>query len=117
MKRLATLISILALSGCNTIENQYVDATGKHGSGQTTFSATLSDGKFSIAEKSGSCSGQFDSWSNATVVFPVTCTNGKSGSVVMTRPTANASIIAGEGTIQFVGGETRRFVFGPKRFQ
>ena len=107
----------ILLASCNSIENQYVDATGKHGSGQTTFSVTQSDGKFSIADKAGTCGGTFDSWSGATVVFPVACTNGKTGTVVMTRPTANASLVAGEGTIQFVGGETRRFIFGPKRFQ
>jgi hypothetical protein len=31
----------------------------------------------------------------------------------MTRPTANASIIAGEGTMQFTNGEIRRFIFAP----
>ncbi len=116
MKPLAPLLPIILLTSCNTIENHYVDATGKLGSGQTTMSVTQSDGKFSIADEAVACSGTFDSWANATVVFPVNCTNGKSGSVVMTRPTANGSLVAGEGTIQFVTGESRRFTFGPTRF-
>lgn len=112
MNRAPLLIALAFLAGCNTIENQYVDATGKHGSGQTTFSATMSDGKFSIADKGVTCSGTFDSWQASTVVFPVACTDGRRGSVTMTRPTANASLVAGEGTMQLGGGEVRRFVFG-----
>lgn len=104
----------VALASCNTIENQYVDATGKHGSGQTTFSTTFSDGKFSVSDAKSTCSGTFASWQSATVVFPVKCSDGKTGSVTMTRPTANASMVAGEGTMQLSSGETRRFVFGRK---
>lgn len=111
-KKLLPLAFLAALAGCNTVENQYVDASGKRGSGQTTFSVTFSDGKFSISDAGVTCSGSFDSWQSATVVFPVTCSDGKSGSVTMTRPTANASLVAGEGTMQLTNGETRRFVFG-----
>lgn len=106
--------ALIALSSCNTIENQYVDATGKHGSGQTTFGVTQENGKFSISDSGVTCSGAFPNWRNATVVFPVRCSDGKSGSVTMTRPTTNASMVAGEGTIQFTNGETKRFVFGRK---
>lgn len=107
------IIAILAVSGCNSISNRYVDARGKHGRGETTFSVTQSNGTFSISDEKVTCKGTFDSWSDATVVFPVTCGDGKSGTVVMTRPTADATMVAGEGTIEFTDGTIRRFVFGP----
>jgi hypothetical protein len=112
MNRAPLLLALTLLAGCNTLENQYVNATGKHGSGQTTFSATMSNGKFSIADKGVTCSGTFDSWQAATIVFPVACTDGRRGSVTMTRPTANYSQVAGEGTMEFTDGSTKRFVFG-----
>jgi hypothetical protein len=116
MKKRPIILALAALSltGCNTIENQYVDANGKHGSGQTTFGATQENGKFSISDARSTCSGTFPNWRSATVVFPVSCTDGRQGSSTMTRPMTNASIVAGEGTLQFTNGETKRFVFGPK---
>ncbi|WP_421579504.1 hypothetical protein [Shinella sp. M31] len=101
----------LATAGCNTIQNKYVDSTGMRGSGTTTFGAMQENGKFSITDEKATCRGVFE-WKNPTAVFPVQCTDRKSGTVTMTRPTANASQIAGEGTIQFTDGTERRFVFG-----
>lgn len=112
MSRIAILCAGLVLAGCNTVKNHYVDAGGIHGGGTTTFSATQTDGKFSISDSSGTCTGTFPSWKSAVVVFPVSCSNGKAGTVTMTRPTANATIVEGEGTIQFTDGSTRRFIFG-----
>lgn len=100
------------IAGCNTVENRYIDATGVHGRGQTTFGATQEDGKFSISDSSSTCAGSFPHWRNATVVFPVSCTDGRSGTVTMTRPMTNASMVAGEGTIQFNNGTSKRFMFG-----
>lgn len=118
MRRLCTIatttLGLLCLAGCNTIQNQYVDATGKHGSGTTTFGVAFDQVKFRISDSAVTCSGGAESWQSPTLVFPVACTDGKTGTATMTRPTANASAVAGEGTIQFTSGETRRFVFGPK---
>ncbi|MHC2540415.1 hypothetical protein FB001_103289 [Ensifer sp. SEMIA 135] len=112
--KLLVATACMGVAGCNTIENQYVDANGRRGSGQTTFGVTMTDGKFAIADAGVTCSGTFPHWRNATVVFPVTCTDGTSGTVTMTRPTANASMVAGEGTMSLTNGDARRFVFGRK---
>ena len=107
----STIALCVGLAGCNMIQNKYVDSTGMHGSGTTTFGAMQEDGKFSITDEKATCRGVFE-WKNPTAVFPVQCTDGKNGTVTMTRPTANASQIAGEGTIEFTDGATKRFVFG-----
>lgn len=114
MRNISILLAALVLAGCNSIENRYVDATGVHGHGVTTFSATQTDGKFTISDDGSTCSGSFPHWKSATVVFHVSCSDGKSGTVTMTRPTANATMVAGEGTVQFTDGTTRRFIFGRK---
>jgi hypothetical protein len=111
--RIVTLLALLALAGCNSIGVRYVDATGERGTGTLTGGpVSFNDGKFSISDRGVTCSGSFPSWANLTVVFPVTCTDGKTGTVTMTRPPAN--VIAGEGTMQLSSGETRRFVFGQR---
>ncbi|WPE22507.1 hypothetical protein [Shinella zoogloeoides] len=114
MKNFVALGAVLALVGCNTIENQYVSATGRYGSGQTTFGAMQENVKFSIGDGRVTCRGTAPDWRKATVVIPVACTDGKSGTVTMTRPMTNASMVAGEGTMQLTNGETRRFIFGRK---
>lgn len=102
--------ALVGLTGCNTVSVQYVDATGRHGSGEATVSVTQQNGTFSITDKGATCSGTFANWNQLTVVFPVTCTDGKSGSVTMTRPTEGP--IIGEGTMELRSGEKRRFLFG-----
>lgn len=116
-EQIPVLISLLAcLAGCtaSSIENRYLGMSGKYGSGQTTMGVYANDGKFSLSDGKSTCAGSFASWQAFTIVFPVTCTDGRSGSVTMTRPSAGVAILAGEGTIQFANGETRRFAFGPK---
>jgi hypothetical protein len=113
MKKIA-LLSLALLAGCNTIQNQYVDATGTHGSGTTTFGATQEDVRFSIADKGDTCTGTAANWRSATLVMPVSCKSGKTGTVTMTRPMTNASQVTGEGTMTLTNGEMRRFVFAPK---
>lgn len=113
MKKIAFL-SLALLAGCNTIQNQYVDATGTHGSGATTFGVSQEDVRFSIADKGETCTGTAASWRSSTLVMPVSCSSGKAGTVTMTRPMTNASQVAGEGTMALTNGETRRLVFGPK---
>ncbi len=110
MKSIATSIICLTLAGCNAMSVQYVDATGKRGTGIANISAVQTDGTFSVTDKGATCSGKFPSWHQITVVFPVRCTDGQSGSVTMTRPASGP--IAGEGTMQLASGEVRRFVFG-----
>jgi len=117
--RAATLTLMLmssCLSGCtaSAIENRYLGMNGKYGSGSTTMGVYANDGKFSITDEKSTCSGSFPSWQAFTIVFPVTCTDSRTGSVTMTRPSAGVAILAGEGTIQFTNGATKRFAFGPK---
>ncbi len=114
MKKLTAAILCLGLAGCNSIQNQYVDATGTHGSGTTTFGATQENVRFSIASKGETCTGTAANWRSATLVMPVRCSSGKSGMVTMTRPMTNATHVAGEGTMMMTDGTARRFVFGPK---
>lgn len=103
----------LALAGCNSINVKYVDASGLHGAGKLTGGAVnFNDGKLTIADRGVTCSGSFPSWESVTVVFPVKCTDGASGTVTMTRPPVNQ--IAGEGAMQLTNGQTRRFVFGQR---
>lgn len=113
MKNLFGVSVLVLLAGCNSIGVRYVDATGERGSGTITGGAvSMNDGKFSIADRGVTCSGSFASWANLTIVVPVTCTDGKTGTATMTRPFNGP--IAGEGTLQLAGGETRRFVFGQR---
>lgn len=110
MKYVAAAFLCLALSGCNAMTVQYVDATGRRGTGTANISAVQTDGTFSVTDNGTTCSGEFPSWRQMAVVFPVHCTDGQSGSVTMTRPASGP--IAGEGTMQLASGEVRRFVFG-----
>lgn len=114
MKKLIAALLCLGLAGCNTIQNQYVDATGTHGIGTTTFGATQEDVRFSIASKGETCTGRADNWRSATLGMPVSCSSGKSGMVTMTRPMTNASQVAGEGTMMMTDGTARKFIFGPE---
>jgi hypothetical protein len=100
------------LTSCNAMSVQYVDATGRRGTGTANISAVQTDGTFSVTDKGVTCSGKFPSWQQMTVVFPVQCTDGQSGSVTMTRPASGP--IAGEGTMQLGSGEVRRFIFGKR---
>lgn len=101
------------IAGCNSIGVRYVDATGERGAGTITGGAlSMNDGKFSIADKGVTCSGNFPSWTNLTITFPVSCTDGNRGTVTVTRPPVNA--IAGEGTMELTNGEVRRIVFGQR---
>lgn len=100
----------MALSSCNAISVRYVDATGIRGTGTLDVSALQTNGTFSIRDEAATCAGKFPSWQKMTVVFPVNCTDGKLGTVTMTRPASGS--VAGEGTLQLASGEVRRFVFG-----
>lgn len=116
MKSIMVLaLAAMACTGCNSVSTAYVDATGKHGSGKITYGTyNMSNGEFSIADAGVTCSGSFPDWAAYTVVFPVKCTDGRSGQASMTRPSSTGmSVLAGEGTIHFIGGEIKRFVFAP----
>jgi hypothetical protein len=110
MKRILPCILFAALASCNAMSVQYVDSGGKRGAGTTNITALQTDGTFSVTDKGVTCSGTFPSWKAMTVVFPVRCTDGQTGSVTMTRPASGP--IAGEGTMQLTSGEIRRFIFG-----
>jgi len=104
------------IAGCNAVQTAYIDASGKHGKGEITYGVhNMKDGKFSITDNGVTCRGTFPDWANYTVVFPVSCSDGRSGQASMTRPTATGvTVLAGEGTMQFTDGTTRRFAYGPK---
>lgn len=110
MKKFA-ILGVSALAGCSSVNAQYVGPDGRYGTGAVTGGAlSLNNGKFSIAAQGVTCSGNFPSWEKRSIVFPVWCTDGVSGTVTMTRAPVN--VIAGEGTMQLTNGETRRFTFG-----
>lgn len=110
MRKIAVL-AISALAGCSSVQTQYVGPTGQYGSGSITGGVmSMNNGKFSIAANGVTCSGNFPSWEKLTVIFPIWCTDGTSGTVTMARPPVN--VISGEGTMQLTNGETRRFTFG-----
>lgn len=101
---------LLVITGCSpTVKMAYVDARGKHGSGAVTMDGTLHNGKLSITDGAQTCAGSFTSWSSLTVVVPVKCTGGVTGTATMTR--AMDGPISGEGTMQLSNGETKRFVY------
>lgn len=104
------LPALVLLAGCGaTVKMAYVDASGKHGSGTVSMDSTLHNGKLSISDKGQTCSGSFHDWSSLTIVVPVKCSDGKTGTATMTR--ALSGTISGEGTMQLSGGEVRRFVY------
>ena len=115
-RTLLMLVSVAGLAGCNSVQTAYIDSTGKHGRGEITYGVhNMENGKFSITDNGVTCRGAFPDWSDYTVVFPVQCTDGRAGQASMTRPTSTGvSVLAGEGTIQFTDGQTKRFVYGPK---
>ncbi|MER8925819.1 hypothetical protein [Mesorhizobium sp. M0859] len=110
MKSIGVLPCLLAIAACSpTVKMAYVDASGKHGSGTVTMDGTLHNVELSISDNGQSCSGTFPSWSNLTVVVPVKCTDGVTGTATMTRVMDGP--ISGEGTMQLSNGETKRFVY------
>lgn len=102
------------LAGCApTIAVQYVDASGRHGAGNVSVSGTLQNGRLSLTSKGETCSGAFANWSSLTVVVPLACTSGLTGTATMTRPFSGP--IIGEGTMQLSDGTSRRFTFSSLR--
>lgn len=109
-KRLASAFSLVALTGCsNTLEAQYSGPKGVYGSGQITQTVTQSDVKLSIKNDGVTCSGSYPTWNPLTIVFPVSCTDGRKGSATLTRPFEGP--MSGQGSIQFADGETRQIVY------
>lgn len=103
-------LSVMGLAGCsNTLEAQYSGPKGLYGSGQITQTVTQSDVKLSIKNAGVTCSGTYPTWNPLTIVFPVTCTDGRKGSATLTRPFEGP--MSGQGSIQFSDGETRQIVY------
>lgn len=110
MKRTGLLACLFAISGCGaTVKMAYVDAGGKHGTGTVTMDGTLHNGKLSITDAGQVCTGTFPDWSDLTLVVPVQCTGGITGTATLTRVMDGP--ISGEGTMQLSNGVTKRFVY------
>lgn len=105
------IVMLALLVGCASQQGvKYVGPSGQYGSGSIAMSGTLSNGQFSVTDKSGTCSGAFKSWSNLTITFPVRCTNGPKGSVTLTRLMDGP--LTATGTMTLDNGETRQVVYG-----
>ncbi len=104
------LIGLLIASGCSTSKVTYVGPDGPYGSGIMTGGfASMSNGRFSIADAGITCSGNYSSWEDGPLKFPVWCSDGTSGTVTLSPSPDIKS--TGVGTIQIYDGEPRQIAF------
>jgi hypothetical protein len=81
---------------------------------QGTSTASLAGGKFEVsgryAGKPLTCSGTYNALDSAkTIAMPVTCSDGRHGTVTATR---DASGMNGSGHVRLADGSSARFIFG-----
>lgn len=114
MKRVTIILAFLTiLSACSVT----VPVVGKIGdedaAGSTT--ATTSGGSFEVATIDGLvCSGTYDAWDTSpTIRIPVSCSDGRTGSLLATRTLSGAS---GKVIGKLNDGTRGRFVFGNLSF-
>ncbi len=114
MHRAMLAAAMIALTGCD----YSVPVTGRIGNdlaqGQST--ASLSGGTFSVTSIRGlQCQGTYDALSREpTIVAPVSCADGRSGNLIITRTMDGMS-----GTVigRLNDGTEAQFVFGDLTFQ
>ncbi|MGF9567399.1 hypothetical protein AAIH70_28250 [Neorhizobium sp. BT27B] len=109
MKKIA-IIPLLVVSGCSTSKVTYVGPDASYGSGiMASGFARVSSGRFSLTDATGvTCSGNYSSWDDTHLKFPVWCTDGKSGTVELNRSDDGKE---GIGTIQVTDGEPKQIAF------
>lgn len=112
LRRFSALALTLMLTGCGSIT---LPAAVKMNGGEVltgTTTAALSGGTFQVKSPTGSlvCSGNYDALdTNPVLMAPVTCNDGRYGTITMTRDIANQS---GIGTVRLASGETGNVAFG-----
>lgn len=117
MKRLIAIAAAsLALAGCASEFSVPVTGVLGNQSAQGAATARMSgDGTFFVSTASGlRCEGTYDSLSRApTIEAPVTCSDGRSGRLVITR---TMNMVSGTVIGQLNDGTPGRFVFGDLTF-
>lgn len=112
--RILPIFSALALSACSTIiAGTGETTTGKPVSGQFVVTPSANGPTFNVSFLSSSqatCSGQFTRAPNQLISsFPVTCTNGRTGTASFTSDFINYRDTL---IYQLNNGESGRVVFG-----
>lgn len=105
------LMAAAVLTSCASDQVvRYVGPSGAYGSGSIAMNGTLGDGRLIISNKGETCAGTFPSWSALTVIFPVQCTGGATGTVTLTRPAEGR--LTAQGSMLLSTGETRQIIYG-----
>ncbi len=113
----ALLLSISVTACANSIQipvtGQLSDGTAAAG---TATAKTNDEGEFWIqVPNSFKCSGKYNSRSyDPTLIVPISCTDGRSGQLVVTRQT---DMISGTAIAMLDDGTTGQFVFGDITFE
>jgi hypothetical protein len=111
MKSYRVISCLLALSISACTVREPVVVIGQNGEilrGTTT--ASLSGGSFSATDGKLTCAGHYDSLDTSpTLSMPTTCSDGRSGIVIVTRDNSGTS---GSGTVRLTDGSTATFMFG-----
>jgi hypothetical protein len=99
----------LACVGCTVTEPVVV--IGQDGQIlKGTATASLSGGSFHVTNGTLTCGGGYDSLDTSlTITFPVQCSDGKRGIVIVTR---DQSGLSGAGTVRLTDGSESTFMFG-----
>ena len=113
MKKLA-MVAFLVTSACaSQISLPVVGklSNGDTAQGNVTVDLVSYEGTFNMVTLRGlECSGQYDAKTSiSTILIPVSCNNGQTGTVIATR---DASKVAGTATAKLKNGMSGRFLFG-----
>jgi hypothetical protein len=109
MKHVLLLTLLLAATACSmTVPVAVVNKHGGVMKGSAT--ASMSGGTFQVADDKVSCSGTYDAMSMAaTISMPVTCSDGRSGTVTATR---DDTMMSGSGYVDLSDKSHAAFFFG-----
>lgn len=91
---------------------QYVGPAGLYGRGTLMAEPVgLLNGRIRIEDGAEVCDAAFENWNGTVISKPLTCSNGFTGMITLTR---SADELAGQGNAVMSDGTTRQIVFGPR---
>ena len=116
MRHLALIGAAAMLVGCGSIQVPVTGVTGDGEPMQGQAEASFFGGSFWVAAAGGfRCDGAYDSLdTNPTIIAPVKCNDGRTGTAVITRQLDRRS---GTVVAQLNDGSTAQFAFGDLSFE
>jgi hypothetical protein len=114
ISRRAAALMLLALGGCvgPQASIHYVGPNGAYGMGTIEANpAGQLSGKITLSNSLETCTSTFENWHSPTISTPFSCSDGKSGTLTLTRASPS---LEGQGTAQFTDGTNRLVIFNVK---